>query len=606
MRMLMLVIALAAAVVANNAQGQFTNFLDGSVLPGDAGWTVDGDAGTLVNLGGDNSGIRQVDDDPGAGGGQHGGSYDEFYLTVADPSNTLAARFRLEQYTPGDNLITPLALTAGGNENTPAIGLGIRNVMGVDRWQLVRFIFESNNPGDPAAILHDIAPVTLNQFNEALIHIDSDTDLVRFSWNGMELYNMVTPTDFGGADGFPEWGASNFWGEGGTSTVTYDWVGYGPGYIPPPGPATHTWNVDANGNWSLAANWMGGEPNAAGASASFLGAITAARTITVDGPKTVGSLTFNNAASYSLAGPGPLQIDSAAASTIEVTSGSHTISVPVMLADDTLVSVSPAAGSLSITGALSASAVNLTKAGLGTLTLSNLRAAGLSINSGTVAIAPGGTPASTSVLSTLSIDGGATPTAKLDLNNNAAIVNYTGTSPAATIRQQILAGRGGSGLGKSWNGQGITSSAAAAAEPESRSVGYAENSTLPLGPYTTFRGQPVDDTSMLMAFTRTGDANLDGVVNDDDVTIVGASYAPGVAGASWATGDFDYNGFVDDDDVTLLGVFYDPGAAPLVAPAQPGASGVAAVPEPGTVALLLFGLIGILLVRTVCRKPRHG
>jgi hypothetical protein len=606
MRMLMLVIALAAAVVANNAQGQFTNFLDGSVLPGDAGWTVDGDAGTLVNLGGDNSGIRQVDDDPGAGGGQHGGSYDEFYLTVADPSNTLAARFRLEQYTPGDNLITPLALTAGGNENTPAIGLGIRNVMGVDRWQLVRFIFESNNPGDPAAILHDIAPVTLNQFNEALIHIDSDTDVVRFSWNGMELYNMVTPTDFGGADGFPEWGASNFWGEGGTSTVTYDWVGYGPGYIPPPGPATHTWNVDATGNWSLAANWMGGEPNAAGASASFLGAITAARTITVDGPKTVGSLTFNNAASYSLAGPGPLQIDSAAASTIEVTSGSHTISVPVMLADDTLVSVSPAAGSLSITGALSASAVNLTKAGLGTLTLSNLRAAGLSINSGTVAIAPGGTPASTSVLSTLSIDGGATPTAKLDLNNNAAIVNYTGTSPAATIRQQILAGRGGSGLGKSWNGQGITSSAAAAAEPESRSVGYAENSTLPLGPYTTFRGQPVDDTSMLMAFTRTGDANLDGVVNDDDVTIVGASYAPGVAGASWATGDFDYNGFVDDDDVTLLGVFYDPGAAPLVAPAQPGASGVAAVPEPGTVALLLFGLIGILLVRTVCRKPRHG
>ena len=70
-----------------------------------------------------------------------------------------------------------------------------------------------------------------------------------------------------------------------------------------------------------------------------------------------------------------------------------------------------------------------------------------------------------------------------------------------------------------------------------------------------------------MAFTRTADANLDGVVNDDDVTIVGASYAPGVAGASWAVGDFDYNGFVDDDDVTLLGVLYDPGAPPLAAAA---------------------------------------
>jgi hypothetical protein len=63
--------------------------------------------------------------------------------------------------------------------------------------------------------------------------------------------------------------------------------------------------------------------------------------------------------------------------------------------------------------------------------------------------------------------------------------------------------------------------------------------------------------------TRTGDANLDGVVNDDDVTILGATYAPGVPQPHWALGDFDYNGFVDDDDVTLLGALYDPAAAPL-------------------------------------------
>jgi hypothetical protein len=63
---------------------------------------------------------------------------------------------------------------------------------------------------------------------------------------------------------------------------------------------------------------------------------------------------------------------------------------------------------------------------------------------------------------------------------------------------------------------------------------------------------------VIIAFTRTGDANLDGIVNDDDVTIVGATYAPGVANAHWALGDFDYNGFIDDDDVTLLGALYDP------------------------------------------------
>jgi hypothetical protein len=106
----------------------------------------------------------------------------------------------------------------------------------------------------------------------------------------------------------------------------------------------------------------------------------------------------------------------------------------------------------------------------------------------------------------------------------------------------------------------------------------------------------VDDTSILMTLTRTGDANLDGVVNDDDVTIVGATYAPGVPQPSWALGDFDYNGYVDDDDVTLLGAFYDPSAAPLVSGGVVNGNGVAAVPEPATIALLLLGSIGVALL----------
>jgi hypothetical protein len=105
---------------------------------------------------------------------------------------------------------------------------------------------------------------------------------------------------------------------------------------------------------------------------------------------------------------------------------------------------------------------------------------------------------------------------------------------------------------------------------------------LPLGPYITFRGEPIDKTAILIGYTRTGDANLDGIVNDDDVTIVGANYAPGEPKPSWALGDFDYNGFVDDDDVTLLGVFYDPSAPPLVGEAMSTPGAVSAVPEPAT------------------------
>ena len=69
----------------------------------------------------------------------------------------------------------------------------------------------------------------------------------------------------------------------------------------------------------------------------------------------------------------------------------------------------------------------------------------------------------------------------------------------------------------------------------------------------------------MIAFTRTGDANLDGVVNNDDVTVLGANFAPGASKPGWALGDFDYNGFVDNDDVTLLGAFFNPEIAPMEA-----------------------------------------
>ena len=188
------------------------------------------------------------------------------------------------------------------------------------------------------------------------------------------------------------------------------------------------------------------------------------------------------------------------------------------------------------------------------------------------------------------------PTAKLDLENNTAIV---WEAPASAVRTQVLAGRGSTGLGGAWTGNGITSSsvaAANAAQPESLSIGYAENGSLPLGPYDEFHLVPVEPESVLVAVTRTGDANLDGVVNDDDVTIVGAMYAPGVANPHWAMGDFDYNGFVDDDDVTLLGALYDPDAPPV--PVPPAASvgdglSMAAVPEPSTMALLIAAAMGI-------------
>ena len=355
-----------------------------------------------------------------------------------------------------------------------------------------------------------------------------------------------------------------------------------------------TWNVDANGNWTVPANWTTGVPNSVGADAILGAVITAPRTLTVNAAVTVGRLDFDNTNAYTVAGTNTLTFDEEnGEAAINVLRGSHTISAPVTFADDALITVTPAASNLTLGGGVTATSADLTKAGAGTLTMNSVRAASLTINAGKAAIAPGGAQAS--VLGALTIAGTAqAPTAQLDVSG-ALVLDYTGPSPEEGIRQRILAGRGGPSFGASWSGMGINSSVAAAAQatdPESRSVAYVENATLPLGPYTNFHGQAVDDTSVLVALTRTGDATLDGVVNDDDVTIIGATYAPGVPQPSWALGDFDYNGFVDDDDITLLGVFYDPSAVPL-APALEGGGSLAAVPEPSTLALLALACLSL-------------
>jgi hypothetical protein len=114
------------------------------------------------------------------------------------------------------------------------------------------------------------------------------------------------------------------------------------------------------------------------------------------------------------------------------------------------------------------------------------------------------------------------PTGKLDITNNALIIDYvSGQNPEVQIRKWILAGRGTNDLSPTWTGNGITSSTAAG-NPSGRAVGYADNGSLPLGAYTVWVGYTVDDTSVLVRYTVWGDTNLDGTVDDADVTVQSA------------------------------------------------------------------------------------
>ena len=92
--------------------------------------------------------------------------------------------------------------------------------------------------------------------------------------------------------------------------------------------------------------------------------ITAPRQVIVDKPVTAGTVNFLGAFRYTLAGPATLEIDSPTAGAINVLSGSHTITVPLLLSRNTTVTVGQGTSTLSVLGNVTAAAtVTLTKAG---------------------------------------------------------------------------------------------------------------------------------------------------------------------------------------------------------------------------------------------------
>jgi hypothetical protein len=193
---------------------------------------------------------------------------------------------------------------------------------------------------------------------------------------------------------------------------------------------------------------------------------------------------------------------------------------------------------------------------------------------------------------TLTIAGG-----KLDITSGDMSIDYTGTSPLATVRDYLKSGYSGG----SWNGSGIVTSSPL----KGGSVAYAEASDL-LGlsgvNTGTWDGQTVDSTSLLLKFTLTGDATMDGEVSFADLVTVAQNYGTTTGTAIWRKGDFDFDGNVGFSDLVAVAQNY--GAALPSAPI-PGASlafegdlarAFAAVPEPSMLGIVV-GMVPLLLRR---------
>jgi hypothetical protein len=297
--------------------------------------------------------------------------------------------------------------------------------------------------------------------------------------------------------------------------------------------------------------------------------VTDNRTVTVDSPRTVGTLYFNNGNSYTLGGTDALTLDvSSGSARIDSHNGSHIISAPLVLNDDVAIAVAPAASIFTVSGPITSAGRTIAKAGPGRLDLSAINAAGLTVNAGTAMLLSGG---GTSRVQDLTIAGGTTPTARLDMTDNAMVVDYTGGSPLSTIQAQIAFAYSSG----SWNGNGIGSSLANATE---FGVGYAEASGLSSVP--PIFGS-VDSTAVLMRRTRYGDANLDGQVTLQDFNALASNF--GTSGKGWHQGDFNYDFTVNLQDFNRLAANFGLSAGPdgVVDP-QDWAALASAIPEPGT------------------------
>jgi hypothetical protein len=379
-------------------------------------------------------------------------------------------------------------------------------------------------------------------------------------------------------------------------------------YVPPPPPPPPAWGVNGSGNWATPGNWENSTvPNGVDAQAEFLSAITTSQTVYTNAAITEGTLTFNNANTYEITGVGSLTMQvSTGSAEIAVQNGTQELDLPVTIASNTTLDVSPNSTLLIANPVVINAGSTLTQTGGGTVTYQSL----VTVESGasvafansthvnTLNVASGGTASITGSGSVVQVDN-LNDAGTLDIGKNELLVDYgnafttPGSDPVSSIRALLASGYNGG----NWNGTGIISTAAQTTTNGLKySIGWAD------GADNVVTG--LGSGEIELKYTLLGDANLDGTVNGSDFSILAANF--GLGHTNWDQGDFLYGTSVNGSDFSALAANFGQGAnyGSAVTAADwdaleafASANGLtipASVPEPASLGLLAIGAAGML------------
>ncbi len=166
-------------------------------------------------------------------------------------------------------------------------------------------------------------------------------------------------------------------------------------------------------------------------------------------------------------------------------------------------------------------------------------------------------------------------TAKIDLEDNDLIVHH---GSLTTVSDKAFQGRNGTTggfLDGTWDGNGLTSSAAHAQAisqgQEYTALAVVENAALPLGQFSTWQvgsqseNLALNGDDVIVKYTYVGDWTLNGQVGDDAETVFGSFFGTSAASIAsqsgnnfWAYGSYNRGG-LDDDAQSVFGAYFGQG-----------------------------------------------